>query len=137
MKRNPRKVRWTKAFRKAAGKEMTMDAVFEFEKRRHIPVRCDRDLIDHTLVAMNRLREVRMKREQLYYNQRMQGPRQRQRQERLHEISTHIDLVTTPAMAEKIKIKHQRILKQKHSLKKTSKLSQITMDVTSPGLSIT
>lgn len=52
MKRNPRKVRWTKAFRKAAGKEMTVDATLEFEKRRNVPVRYDRDLVTATLSAM-------------------------------------------------------------------------------------
>ena len=52
MKRNPRKVRWTKAFRKAAGKEMTVDATLEFEKRRNVPVRYDRDLVTATLGAM-------------------------------------------------------------------------------------
>jgi large subunit ribosomal protein L24e len=44
MKRNPRKVRWTKAFRKAAGKEMTVDSVFEFEKKRNVPIKYDRTL---------------------------------------------------------------------------------------------
>lgn len=39
MKRNPRKVKWTKAFRKAAGKEMTVDPVYDFEKRRHVPIK--------------------------------------------------------------------------------------------------
>ncbi|KAK2086532.1 hypothetical protein P7K49_035957 [Saguinus oedipus] len=38
-KRNPRKVRWTKAFRKAAGKELTVDNSFEFEKRRNEPIK--------------------------------------------------------------------------------------------------
>ncbi|ERE68270.1 putative ribosome biogeneis protein RLP24-like protein [Cricetulus griseus] len=30
---NPRQVRWTKAFRNAAGKELMVDISFEFEKR--------------------------------------------------------------------------------------------------------
>jgi hypothetical protein len=43
-KRNPRKTKWTKAFRKAAGKELTVDPSFEFEKRRNVPVKYDRQL---------------------------------------------------------------------------------------------
>jgi large subunit ribosomal protein L24e len=35
MKRNPRKVRWTKAYRKLAGKELAEDATFEMERQRN------------------------------------------------------------------------------------------------------
>jgi len=38
-KRNPRKTAWTKAFRKARGKEMAVDTTFDFEKRRNRPVK--------------------------------------------------------------------------------------------------
>ena len=41
-KRNPRKVRWTKAYRKANGKELTCDASLEFEKRRNMYVNSGR-----------------------------------------------------------------------------------------------
>ena len=45
MKRNPRKLAWTKAFRKAAGKEMTVDSTLQFAQRRNVPVRYNRDLV--------------------------------------------------------------------------------------------
>ncbi|KAF8317480.1 hypothetical protein DL93DRAFT_2125143 [Clavulina sp. PMI_390] len=70
MKRNPRKVRWTKAFRKAAGKEMVVDSTYEFEKRRNIPVRYDRDLLQTTLKVMKRVAEIRSKREAQFYKNR-------------------------------------------------------------------
>ena len=43
-KHNPRKCKWTKAYRKSMGKEMSKDSVFEFEKRRNEPLRYNRDL---------------------------------------------------------------------------------------------
>lgn len=75
MKRNPRKVRWTKAFRKASGKEMTVDSTLEFEKRRHIPIRYDRELMSKTLEAMSRVAEIKKKREIAFYNARMRASR--------------------------------------------------------------
>ena len=38
----------TKAFRKGAGKELAIDPSFEFEKRRNIPVKYDRELWQKT-----------------------------------------------------------------------------------------
>ncbi|GMP65928.1 hypothetical protein CsSME_00026507 [Camellia sinensis var. sinensis] len=37
MKRNPRKVKWTKAYRRLHGKDMTQDSTFEFERKRNRP----------------------------------------------------------------------------------------------------
>jgi large subunit ribosomal protein L24e len=89
MKRNPRKVRWTKAFRKAAGKEMTIvcfhlsirrifsltflaikDSTIDFEKRRNVPVRYDRELIHTTINAMKRIGEIKQRREHAFWKQR-------------------------------------------------------------------
>ncbi|QRV75479.1 ribosomal protein L24e [Ceratobasidium sp. AG-Ba] len=77
MKRNPRKVKWTKAFRKAAGKEMTIDSTFEFEKRRNIPVRYNRELVQTTLKAMQRVTEIRARRERAFWKARMAVARER------------------------------------------------------------
>ncbi|KAH8928344.1 hypothetical protein BT69DRAFT_1237133 [Atractiella rhizophila] len=71
MKRNPRKVRWTKAFRKAAGKEMTVDSSLEFEKRRNVPVKYDRNLVQATTTAMERIQEIKERREKAFFKARM------------------------------------------------------------------
>ncbi|KAJ2726572.1 ATPase-activating ribosome biosynthesis protein [Coemansia sp. Benny D115] len=96
MKRNPRKVRWTKAFRKAAGKEMAIDSTFEFEKRRNIPVRYDRNLMSTTIKAMKRVQEIRARRERAFYKQRMSGNKERERELNVREIQKGIHLVSTP-----------------------------------------
>jgi len=80
MKRNPRKMAWTKAFRKAAGKEMTIDSTFEFEKRRNIPVRYNRDLVETTVKAIKRVGEIQNRREKAFYSSRMSVAREKLRQ---------------------------------------------------------
>ncbi|KAB1260381.1 putative ribosome biogenesis protein RLP24 [Camelus dromedarius] len=58
-KRNPVKVRWTKAFWKVAGEEFTVDKSFELEKHRNEPVKYQRDLWSKTTDAMKRVEEIK------------------------------------------------------------------------------
>lgn len=78
MKRNPRKLKWTKAHRRNAGKEMTVDSTLLFGARRNEPVRYDRDLVQRTLAAMSRVSEIRARRERVFYKRRMAGKRERE-----------------------------------------------------------
>lgn len=78
MKRNPRKLKWTKAFRKAAGKEMVVDSTLAFNQRRHVPVRYNRELVGKTLEAMKRVEEIRKRRERAFFKNRMRGNKERQ-----------------------------------------------------------
>ncbi|PTB70976.1 hypothetical protein BBK36DRAFT_1134127 [Trichoderma citrinoviride] len=78
MKRNPRKLKWTKAYRRNAGKEMTVDSTLQFAARRNEPVRYDRDLAAKTLAAIKRVSEIRARRERVFYKKRMAGKRERE-----------------------------------------------------------
>ena len=77
-RRNPRKLKWTKAFRKSAGKELTVDSTLTFASKRNIPVRYDRNLVNTTLSAMERIESIRLKREKAFYKNRMKGNKERQ-----------------------------------------------------------
>lgn len=77
-RRNPRKLKWTKAFRKAAGKELAVDSTLTFAARRNVPVRYNRDLVATTLKAMARVEEIRQRRERAFYKNRMKGNKERQ-----------------------------------------------------------
>ncbi|KAI0709251.1 ribosomal protein L24e-domain-containing protein [Earliella scabrosa] len=110
MKRNPRKVRWTKAFRKAAGKEMTIDSTIEFEKRRNVPVRYDRELVQTTVKAMKRISEIKQKREHAFWKNRMAAAREKlkaHRKRKLEKTSVKLLQPITPEaqmVKEKIKV---------------------------------
>lgn len=76
-RRNPRKLKWTKAFRKAAGKELAVDSTLTFAQRRNVPVRYNRELVATTLKAMARIEDIRQKRERAFYKNRMRGNKER------------------------------------------------------------
>jgi len=96
LKRNPRKTKWTKAFRKAHGKELTADSSNEFEKIRNVPVTYNRELWAKTLFAMKRVQEIQQARVQRFYEKRMRGKAAQERKEADREIRQNIDLVVAP-----------------------------------------
>ncbi|KAI0481103.1 hypothetical protein GGR56DRAFT_688573 [Xylariaceae sp. FL0804] len=77
MKRNPRKLKYTKAFRAAAGKEMVVDSTLQFAARRNVPLRYDRALWERTVEAMRRVAEIRARRERAFQRRRLVGRRAR------------------------------------------------------------
>jgi len=96
-KRNPRKVRWTKAFRKAAGKELTVDPSFEFEKRRHVPVKYDRELWSTTVDAIKRIEEIKVKRQNLFIKKRLTVGKQIRNKADIRLIEKHPEIIRNPA----------------------------------------
>ena len=96
MKRNPRKVRWTKAYRALAGKDLTDDTVFEMERRRNVPVRYDRDLVSRSVAAMQRADEVRVTRQDRFYERRMRKARAEGRAAARAQLENEAHLVQAP-----------------------------------------
>jgi len=101
MKRNPRKTRWTKAFRKTAGKELALDASFEFEKRRNVPEKYNRDTVEKTLKAMKRVEEIKERRQNKFYEKRMEVKKKFETAEALRELDK-IEVLNLPALKEKV-----------------------------------
>ncbi|XP_027068894.1 probable ribosome biogenesis protein RLP24 isoform X1 [Coffea arabica] len=97
MKRNPRKVKWTKAYRRLHGKDMTQDSTFEFERKRNKPERYDRNLAENTLKAIKKIDKVRVDREARHHAMRMKGKKAMERKEAAKELEQSIHMVKAPA----------------------------------------
>ncbi|KAI0143539.1 ribosomal protein L24e-domain-containing protein [Xylariaceae sp. FL1272] len=109
MKRNPRKLGWTKAYRKAAGKEMTVDSTLQFAQRRNVPVRYNRELWEKTMQAMSRIQEIRQKRERVHYKRRMAGKRARELAVDKKLVETHSHLLPRMRGSEKRRLLEQGV----------------------------
>lgn len=58
---------------------MVVDQSLTFAARRNIPIRYNRDHVTTTLKAMERVAEIRARRERAFYKKRMAGNKERQR----------------------------------------------------------
>jgi large subunit ribosomal protein L24e len=96
MKRNPRKVKWTKAYRKLAGKELAEDSTFEMERRRNRPEKYNREVVQKTVNAMKRIKDIRVKRQDRFWEARMAGNKAMARKADRKELEEDIHLVRAP-----------------------------------------
>ncbi|XP_038072832.1 probable ribosome biogenesis protein RLP24 [Patiria miniata] len=108
-KRNPRKVRWTKAFRKAAGKELAVDNSLEFEKRRNVPVKYSRELWKKTILAMARVEEIKKKRQDQFIINRLKKGKTLRKERDIKEVKESIHLIRSPA-ANLLKKKEEKLM---------------------------
>ncbi|PHT37358.1 putative ribosome biogenesis protein RLP24 [Capsicum baccatum] len=81
MKRNPRKVKWTIAYKRLHGKDMTQDSTFEFERKCNRPERYDRNVTENTLKAIKKIDKIRVDREERHFAKRMKGKKVKEQRE--------------------------------------------------------
>mmetsp|Transcript_34466 Transcript_34466/g.41649 ORF Transcript_34466/g.41649 Transcript_34466/m.41649 type:complete len:163 (+) Transcript_34466:219-707(+) len=100
MKRNPRKVAWTKAYRRAHNKDLTEDTTFEMERRKNRPVKYNRETVQSSMKAMKRILEIRKQRQDRFYDNRMKGKASKERAEAKKVLENEIHLVKSLAGTE-------------------------------------
>jgi len=96
-KKNPRRVRWTKAYRKTIGKELAIDPSFEIEKRRNIPLKYDREFWQMSLQAIKKVTEIQKKRQFTYVMQRLRKGREVEQHRDIREVQRDMALIRSPA----------------------------------------
>ena len=108
-KRNPRKVRWTKAYRRTHGKELTVDPVYEFEKSKDTAVRYDRNVWVNTVQAMERLDHIRTERESRFWERRMRNAEHHKREMIKSNLIKNETLIADPEIKAKVEeLKEER-----------------------------
>lgn len=96
-RKNPRKTRWTKAFRKTAGKELTVDPSLDFEKRRSTPLKYNRELWAKTVDAIRRVNEIKERRTGQFVMERLRKGRTVEIEMDVKDVQKNMSLIRSPA----------------------------------------
>ena len=108
-KKNPRKIRWTKAYRKTHGKELVTDPVYDFEKIRNTPIKYNRDIWTDTVQAMDKLAKIRKDREDRFFEKRMRRAAHDKKEIIKKDLIRHEQLISDPIIRGKIdKLREER-----------------------------
>lgn len=108
-KKNPRKAKWTKAFRKSAGKELAVDPSFEFEKKRNVPVKYNRELWQQTIEAMKKVEEIKSRRQAHFIHDRQKKAKAIERMKDVKEVQRDLALIRSPAAGLKRPVKEVEV----------------------------
>lgn len=87
---------------------MTVDSTLQFAQRRNVPVRYNRELVQKTLKAMERISEIRAKRERVFYKRRMAGKRATELANARRLVQTHSHLLPRMRGSEKRRLAQEQ-----------------------------
>ena len=121
-KHNPKKFKWTKAYRKTHGKELMYDKTLEFENRKEEPVRYNRDLVVKTIQAMKRIEQIKERRQKDHWRERMRVARLKNPNEVANVMEKHVTLIRDEKVREKIR---KRISKKRKQTGKQQRLKNL------------
>lgn len=75
---------------------MTVDPSFEFEKRRNVPVKYDRELWTKTIDAIKRINDIKERRERHFVMERLRKGTQREIHNDVRDVQKNISLIRAP-----------------------------------------
>ena len=108
-KKNPRKIRWTKAYRKTHGKELVTDPVYDFEQIKDSAIKYNRNVWVDTIQAMEKLDKIRTERENKFFDMRMRKAKKTQKEIIKKDLIRHEQLISDPKIREKVdKLREER-----------------------------
>ena len=121
-KKNPRKIRWTKAYRKTHGKELVTDPVYDFEQIKDTAIKYNRNVWVDTIQAMEKLDKIRTERENKFFDMRMRKAKKTQKEIIKKDLIRHEMLISDPKIREKVdKLREERDEKRKLKEEKINK----------------
>ncbi len=129
-KKNPRKIRWTKAYRKTHGKELVTDPIYDFEKIKDTTIKYDRKVWVDTIQAMGKIEELKKKKEDKFFERRMKRAEHNKKEMIKSDLIKHEQLIADPVIREKVdKLREER--EEKRKLKEEQKKIE---KIKNPGL---
>jgi large subunit ribosomal protein L24e len=126
-RKNPRKTRWTKAFRKSHAKELTLDPAFEFEKKRDAPPKYSRELWQQTQEAMKKIEEIKAKRQAHFMFERFKNANEIERQRDRNIVKRNISMIRAPHATKEIGRKARVVVKENQESDEEDE-EEMTMD---------
>ena len=127
-KRNPRRLKWTKAFRRTHNKELSMDTTFDFEKVRNRPPKYDRELYAQTIRAMKRVAEIQARRQRSFYMKRMGEANKNRKAHIMRNVvqNVHLVLSSIPNAARKAQMDKEAISLANNAAEQVKLQNQLT-----------
>lgn len=93
-----------------------MDPSFEFEKRRNILVKYNRELWSKSVEAMKKVETIRQRRQNLHIMQRLQKGRELEEERDIKEVKRDLSLIRSPAAGLKEKKKQEEAAEEQEQM---------------------